>query len=107
MGTGARMVAFSDRVVTPSYVRISQLGGESALLNTETEIYFGLDAMGTRIWELATTERSIEAVFKKLAEEFDVEPELLRHDVTELLDRLLEHGLLKIAPNDVASFPEI
>jgi hypothetical protein len=101
------MLTFSDRVVVPTYVLVRRLDGESVLLNLETEKYFGLDATGTRMWEVATNAPSVEAGYGELAEEFDVEPELLRHNLTELLGQLVENGLLRVVPNNVASVPEI
>jgi len=101
------MVTFSDRVVVPSYVLIRHLDGESVLLNLETEKYFGLDGTGTRMWEIATRALSVEAAYEKLAEEFDVEPEVLRNHLAELLGQLVENGLLKVMPADVESIPAV
>jgi hypothetical protein len=101
------MVTFSDRVVVPSYVLIRHLDGESVLLNLETEKYFGLDGTGTRMWEIATRALSVEAAYEKLSEEFDVEPEVLRNHLTELLGQLVENGLLKVMPADVESIPAV
>jgi Coenzyme PQQ synthesis protein D (PqqD) len=101
------MVTFSDRVVVPSYVLIRHLNGESVLLNLETEKYFGLDGTGTRMWEIATRALSVEAAYEKLSEEFDVEPEVLRNHLAELLGQLVENGLLKVMPADVESIPAV
>ena len=54
-----RMIEATKRVVVPPHVLIRYLDGESVLLNLESERYFGLDATGTRMWELVTTEPSI------------------------------------------------
>lgn len=101
------MVEFSDRVVVPAHVLIRHLDGESVLLNLETEKYFGLDATGTRMWEVATQSPNIEVAFAKLVEEFDVEPEVLRTNLAELLGRLMENGLLKRSSADVGSVPTV
>lgn len=98
---------FSKRAAVPSCVLVSTMGEESVLLNVETEVYFGLDAMGVRMWEVVTNSPSIEAAYGKLADEFDVEPEVLRHQLTELLVQLVQHGLLKVLPADVESIPAI
>jgi hypothetical protein len=101
------MVAFSDRVVVPEHVLVRHLDGESVLLNLETEKYFGLDTTGTRMWELATHMPNIEAAFGKLAEEFEVEPEVLRQHLGELLGQLVENGLLQVLPADVETTPAV
>ena len=101
------MVAFSDRVVVPAHVLVRHLDGESVLLNLETEKYFGLDATGKRMWEVATQSASLEAAYVALAQEFDVEPEVLRSNLAELMARLIENGLLKLSSADVGSLPAV
>ena len=101
------MVTFSDRVVVPTYVLVRHFDGESVLLNLESEIYFGLDSVGTRMWEVATRAASIEAAYAALMQEFEVEPEVLRANLAELISRLVENGLLKLASADVGSLPAV
>src|ERR1700757_4748617 len=90
------MAGFADRVVVPAHVLVRHLDGESVLLNLETEVYFGLDAIGTRMWELMTSAPNIETAYAELSEEFEVEPELLRNNLADLLGQLIDHGLLKV-----------
>jgi len=97
------MVSFADRVEALPHVLVRFLDKESVLLNLETERYFGLDETGTRMWQLLTTSPSIEAAYQELQNEFDVESELLRLHLTELLGRLLDNGLLQIQPADVGT----
>lgn len=101
------MVSFADRAAAPSHVLVRFLDRESVLLNLETEQYFGLDETGTRMWQLVTGSSSIDAAFRELLAEYDVEPELLRSNLMELLSRLVESGLLQVLPADVGSVPAI
>ncbi len=73
------------------------------MLNLETEQYFGLDETGTRMWQLLTGSPSIDAAYQELLAEFDVEPELLRSNLMELLSRLVDSGLLQVFPADVGT----
>lgn len=95
------MVIFTDRAATPPHVLVRLVDRESVLLNLETEQYFGLDETGTRMWQLITVSPSIEAAYRELLVEFDVEPELLKTNLTELLGRLMENGLIQVLPADV------
>jgi len=97
------MVSFADRVESSPNVLVRFLDKESVLLNLETERYFGLDETGTRMWQLVTTAPSIDAAYQELQNEFDVESELLRLHLTELLGRLVDNGLLQIHPADVGT----
>ncbi len=95
------MVSLADRVTAPAYVFVRFLDKESVLLNIETERYFGLDETGTRMWQLATAAPSVDAAYVQLLDEYDVEAELLRSNLTELLSRLVENGLLQVTSSNV------
>ena len=93
----------SVRAVVPSNVLIRILEQDSVLLNLETERYFGLDAVGTRMWQVMTTSRTVEAALAQLAEEYDAPLGTLRIDLTNLLQHLLENGLIAMQPADVGT----
>jgi Coenzyme PQQ synthesis protein D (PqqD) len=97
------MISFADRAVAPKHILVRYLDMESVFLNLETERYFGLDESGTRMWQVLTAAPSIEAAYQMLLDEFDVAPELLRANLTELLSRLLENGLLALQPVNVGT----
>ena len=90
-------ISFSDRVKIPDDVLISKLQEESVILNLDSERYFGLDDVGTRILSVLTTSDSIEAAYQKLVEEYDVDGQALRLDLLELVENLLTHGILQIS----------
>ena len=92
------MTAFSfDRSVrAPAHVLARELDGESILLNLDTEIYFGLDEVGTRVWNVVTNAPSVQAAYDSLLGEYDVSPDVLRRDMEALLSQLLERGLLEL-----------
>lgn len=97
------MVSFMDRAETLPHVLVRYLDKESVLLNLETERYYGLDETGTRMWQLVTAAPNIDAAYRELLSEYDVESDLLRLHLTELLGRLVENGLLQIQPADVGT----
>ena len=59
------------------------------------------------MWQLVTGSPNIDAAYQELLAEFDVEPELLRSNLTELVSRLMESGLLQVLPADVGTAPAI
>ncbi len=89
-------MAFSDRVSVPAHVLVQELAGESVLLDLNSEQYFGLDDVGTRMWKALASGQSIQAACESLRSEYDVEPDQLRQDLQQLVDQLVEHGLLEI-----------
>lgn len=95
-------ISFSDRVKVPEDVLISGLQGESVILNLDSERYFGLDEVGTRMMTVLTTADSIQAAYETLLEEYDVEGEVLRQDVTSIIEQLIEQGLVEITSEQKA-----
>lgn len=70
------------------------LAGESVLLNLSTGTYFGLDAVGTRLWHLLKEQGSAAAAIATLQSKYDVDERRLRQDVEALISQLLAKGLL-------------
>ena len=89
-------ISFSDRVRVPDDVLISNLQEESVILNLDSERYFGLNDVGTQILTLLNTSDSIEAAYETLAQEYDVDEEVLRKDLLTLVENLLEQGIVQI-----------
>ena len=90
-------VTFADRVKLPDDVLISSLQEESVILNLDSERYFGLDDVGTRMLSVLTTSTSIEAAYNLLREEYEVDAEVLKQDLLTLVDQLAEQGLIEIS----------
>lgn len=70
------------------------LAGESVLLNLSTGTYFGLDAVGTRLWHLLKEQGSAAAAIATLQNEYEVDERRLQQDVEALISQLLAKGLL-------------
>ena len=77
-------------------ILISEVGGESVLLNLKNERYFGLDDIGTRMWKVLIASDSIHAAYETLLAEYDVEANRLQQDLDELIQKLLEQGLVEV-----------
>ncbi len=90
-------VAFNARVIVPDDVLMHELDGESVLLNLATDSYFGLDTVGTDMWRALTTGGTIEEAYELLLAEYEVEPDVLRRDLADLIEKLIESGLVRIA----------
>ncbi len=89
-------LAFDQRITIPEHVLMRELEGESVLLNLDSERYFGLDETGTRMWSVLSTCKSIEAAYQKLMDEYEVDAQLLRRDLSELVGKLLDQGLVEV-----------
>lgn len=81
----------------PADILIRELDGESVILNLKSERYFGLDEVGTRIWVTLSTSESIQAAYENLLSEYEVDGEQLRQDMQNLIEQLVEHGLVELS----------
>lgn len=90
-------VVFSDRMVVPDHVLTQELSGELVLLDLKSQHYFGLDPVGTRMWNALADSASIAAAYEALLAEYEVEAQRLRQDMEGFIARLLEQGLIGIA----------
>ena len=86
----------------PADILISQVGGESVILNLKSEHYFGLDEVGTAMWAAITGSDSIQIAYEKLLSEYDVDREQLKQDLTDLIEKLVDHGLVEISDAQLA-----
>ena len=83
----------------PNTLTTSSLDDELVLLDERTGKYFGLNAVGSRIFQLLKETGDPEAVVAALLAEYEVPEARLRADVSSLVDTLCEKGLLsKDAP---------
>ena len=85
-----------ESVSVPENVLFRELDGESVILSLESEAYFGLDDVGTRIWLQLTSQPTIQDAYDALLNEYEVEPDVLQADVFKLVTELVAAGLLEI-----------
>ena len=85
-----------NKVTVPDGVLVRDLVGESVLLNLNSESYFGLDEVGTRMWTVLSASPSIEAAFDTLLIEYEVDPVQLRNDLHNFIEKLVDLGLLDV-----------
>jgi hypothetical protein len=89
-------ITLGMRASVPAGVLVQELRGESVLLNLDSGRYFGLDEVGARMWAALTTAASLQAAYDTLLAEYDVEGQRLMRDLRLLVEKLVEHGLLKL-----------
>ena len=73
------------------------IGDEAVLLSAEDSSVHSLDQVGTRIWGALTASASVQEAYDTLLDEYDVTPEVLQQDMAELIEQLVENGLLALA----------
>jgi hypothetical protein len=69
------------------------LDGEAVILRLDSGTYFGLNAVGTRIWQLMERHGRLAAVLDDLCAEYDAAPDVLERDLLDLVGRLVDARL--------------
>jgi hypothetical protein len=82
--------------VNPTAV-YAELEEGAVILNVETGMYYGLDRVGARIWELVGVGATSDNIVAKLETEYAIEHDVLRTDVAALLNSLEVNGLVQFA----------
>lgn len=90
------------RVIPSPEVLFRELEGEAVMLDLGSERYYGLDEVGARIWQLLDEHHDVETVVAQVLSEYEVEEEQLRSDLADLIENLVDAGLVTIE-NDEAS----
>jgi len=84
----------------PSPEALSQaVAGETVMLDLRSEKYFGLNSVGTRVWELLQETDDVARIRERLLTEYDVDAARLDADLDDLLGRLLAAGLVTRPPD--------
>jgi hypothetical protein len=75
----------------------SDVGGETILLSMQSAMYYGLDSVGARIWELLREPVRVSEIRDVIAREYDVEIERCESDVLAFLEELAAKGLIEVS----------
>jgi hypothetical protein len=68
---------------------------EAVLMSIDLGRYFGLNAVGIRVWELLVERpRTIASLSETICEEFDIEPGACQADVTTFVQSLIDNGVV-------------
>ncbi len=76
-----------------------EVSGETVLLDLKSENYFGLDAVGTRVWQLIRDSGDLQVILQTLLDEFDADEARIRGDLDALLAEIADLGLITTIDN--------
>jgi hypothetical protein len=89
----------NQTIVQSPDVISQEVSGETVLLDLESENYFGLDEVGTRVWQLIKESGDLRAIFETMLEEYEVNEERLEQDLEALLTEIVGLGLITMEVN--------
>lgn len=85
---------FQQTIRIQDDVLSQEVSGETVLLDLNSESYFSLNELGTRLWQLLKIDGNLENIYNTLFDEYEVEAEELRQDLETIISQLLEAGLI-------------
>ena len=75
----------------------SELGSEAIILGLGRGMYYGLNSVGTRVWQLLKQPVTPAGLRDQLIAEYEVEPSTCQADLLALLEQLFAEGLIEVA----------
>jgi Coenzyme PQQ synthesis protein D (PqqD) len=88
-------VTLETVLIRSDQVLFQEVGGEAVLLDLVSEQYFGLNPVGTRVWELLDDTTPLSGVHRTLCAEFDMRKDQIGQDLLALARSLLDAGLVE------------
>lgn len=75
-------------------VHSREFEGETVMMDESLMHYFGLNQIGTRVWELLEQPVTLATICQILTQEFDVSESQCHADVSPFLNQLLENNII-------------
>jgi len=82
-------------VATPDQVSC-RLDDETVMLELKRGTYYGLNHVGTVIWDLIQKPQSLEAICSAVMEKYEIDAETCNRDVLRLIEELQSAGLVEL-----------
>jgi hypothetical protein len=73
-----------------------EVGDEAVILQIKSGVYYGLNPVGTTVWNYLQEPRTVAQVLSYLLESYDVDCVRCQADLQELLAQLLRDGLIEV-----------
>ena len=74
----------------------ADLGGEAVILHLKSGVYYGLNEIGEKIWNLIQEPKTFQELQAAVLAEYDVEPKQCEQDLKALLQDLAKQELIEI-----------
>jgi coenzyme PQQ synthesis protein D (PqqD) len=90
-------LSLESRIVLSKDQVSCDLAGEAAIVNLKNGVYYGLDPVGARIWNLAREPITLAQILDALVRDYEVDRLTLESDVRHFVRQLAEQGLVEIS----------
>jgi hypothetical protein len=94
--TSGSTLTSHSRIATARHQVSCDLAGETAIVNLENGVYYGLDTVGTHVWNRLARVTTFGELCDSLIQDYDVDASRLEADMRSFLRELVEQGLIEI-----------
>jgi len=84
------------KIKIDSRVFAQEVDSEMVLFNSDSENYFGLDEVGTTIWNQINNSNDLQVVFNNMLKKYDVDKSILEKDLMMFIEKLKNSGLVEV-----------
>ncbi len=75
----------------------ASIDGETVMMSIDSGLYYGLDNIASRIWQILENPTPVSTICQQLIEEYDVEEQQCQQDVLAFLGNLEENNIIMFA----------
>ena len=93
-------VSLDSGVVMKDDLPTVDLDGEVGMMHVENGKYYGMDPVGSRVWELIEKPRTVREVVSLLLKEYDVDENTCQEHVLDFINDLIKEDLISIIDSD-------
>lgn len=98
----------NDSIIIASTDQVScDLAGETAILNLKNQTYYGLNVVGTYIWELLKTPQTVEDLRDAVVKRYNVSLEQSEADLLVLLADMAKEKLITVQNATTQNLPSL
>lgn len=90
------MISGSSKITVTKYQVSSNLGDEAVILDPNSGAYYGLNDVGSYIWNLIQQPKMVNEIREAILQEYDVNPEDCDRDLMALLQQLQAQRLIQV-----------
>ena len=87
----------SNRIKASLHVEFTSVNGEVVLLERRSGVYFGLDGIGSLVWQGLVKQSSFEEILISIEQQYEVDRQTLSADVARLLETMKAKGLIEVS----------
>ena len=90
------MIKLETTILRNPELLASNIDDEVVMMSIENSAYYGLDPIGSKIWDLITEPIQVSDLCARLLERFEVSEQECQQDVLKFLNQMLKENILLV-----------